>query len=45
MPPKKSASAASAASAASGPSARSGLVLKGRWKLGQMLGEGACGQV
>lgn len=44
MPPKKSGGAASA-SAIAAASARSGLVLKGRWKLGQMLGEGACGQV
>jgi hypothetical protein len=46
MPPKKSGGAAAAAAASSSAaSARSGVVLKGRWKLGQMLGEGACGQV
>jgi len=46
MPPKKQAAASSSASTpTSGSTAKPGLVLSNRWKLGSLLGEGACGQV
>ena len=47
MPPKKKQDTTTAAAAAATPAsnAKSGLVLSKRWKLGALLGEGACGQV
>lgn len=45
MPPKKQAAASSAAPTPGTSTATPGLVLSNRWKLGSLLGEGACGQV